>query len=238
MRTHFDMLEDLLTCTSEAQLRLLLNKHVKQLGFDHWVYVANPNGRHTLPYFLSEYPPAWIERYLEKGYASIDPVVAHCRRHAAPLLWTPYGVAGERKNSSKRFFHDAADHGLPVGISSPVHGLGCEWGLLSVAGAEQKTSPITRLHQVACIQLLAAFAHEAGHRFVVAPGNPTVRLTARELEVLKWTAEGKTGWEVGRLLNISERTAIFHLANAARKLGAYGRSQAVARAIALHLITL
>jgi DNA-binding CsgD family transcriptional regulator len=238
MRAHLDMLEDLLTCTSEAQLRLALNKHVKQLGFDSWVYVASPNGRHTLPYFLSEYPPAWIDHYLEKGYLGIDPVVAHCRAHATPLLWTPDGLVGEGKKRSPAFFHDAADHGLKVGISSPIHGLGCQWGLLSVAGTDQKSDPATKLHQLACVQLLATFAHEAGHHFAVAPGKATVHLTARELECLRWAAEGKTGWEIGRLLGISERTVVFHVENAARKLDVFGRRQAVARAIALNLITL
>ena len=52
------------------------------------------------------------------------------------------------------------------------------------------------------------------------------------------TAEGKTGWEIGKLLGISERTVVFHVENAARKLGVFGRRQAVARAIALQLITL
>ena len=59
-----------------------------------------------------------------------------------------------------------------------------------------------------------------------------------EIECLRWAAEGKTGWEIGKLLGISERTVVFHVENAARKLGVFGRRQAVARAIALQLITL
>jgi len=239
MRAHLDTLEALLACKTPDELRRAVGEYAKRLGFDSWVYVANPNGQRALPYFLSAYPAAWVAHYLEKGYMGIDPVVAHCRDHATPLIWNADGPAGQRNGHSPAFFHDAADFGLKVGISAPVHGLGCQWGLLSVAGSEEKTDRRTQLYQLAHVQLLATFTHEAGHRFATAPQTGVnVHLTARELECLRWAAEGKTGWEIGRLLGISERTVVFHVENAAHKLGVFGRRQAVARAIALHLITL
>ena len=125
-----------------------------------------------------------------------------------------------------------------AGVSTPVHGLGCQWGLLSLAGSDERTDRRTKLEQVAGAQLLATFTHEVGHRFATTQSLTNVHLTARELECLRWAAEGKTGWEIGRLLGISERTVVFHVENAARKLGVFGRRQAVARAIALQLITL
>ena len=240
MRAHLDALERLLACTTPDDLRRAVGEYAKRLGFESWVYAASPNGQRAMPYILSAYPAAWIARYVERGYIGIDPVVAHCRDHATPLVWTADGPIGEReRNSVPAFFHDAADFGLKVGISAPVHGLGCQWGVLSVAGADEKVDRRTKLEQVAGVQLLATFTHEAGHRFATAPQTGSnVHLTARELECLRWAAEGKTGWEIGRLLGISERTVVFHVENAAHKLGVFGRRQAVARAIALHLITL
>ena len=76
-----------------------------------------------------------------------------------------------------------------------------------------------------------------GHRFAhTAALPPPPHLTARELECLHWAAEGKTSWEIGRVLGVSERTVVFHLQNAAHKFGVNGRQPAVARAIALGLI--
>ncbi|MBL0162247.1 MAG: helix-turn-helix transcriptional regulator [Xanthomonadales bacterium] len=63
-------------------------------------------------------------------------------------------------------------------------------------------------------------------------------MTARELDCLRWAAEGKTSWAIGQQLGISERTAIFHLSNSARKLGVIGRRQAIARAMSLNLIAI
>jgi DNA-binding CsgD family transcriptional regulator len=239
MRVHLDTLEALLACNTPEDLRRAVGEYAKRLGFDSWVYVANPNGQRALPYFLSAYPAAWVAHYLEKGYIGIDPVVAHCRDHATPLVWNADGPTLDRDRRCPAFFHDAADFGLKVGISAPLHGLGCQWGLLSVAGSDVKTDRRTQLYQLANVQLLATFTHEAGHRFATTPQTGVnVHLTARELECLRWAAEGKTGWEIGRLLSISERTVVFHVENAAHKLGVFGRRQAVARAIALHLITL
>ncbi|WP_397417835.1 LuxR C-terminal-related transcriptional regulator [Phenylobacterium sp.] len=55
------------------------------------------------------------------------------------------------------------------------------------------------------------------------------RLTARERGVLTWVAEGKSDWEIGMILGLSETTVRFHVDNARRKLGAANRTHAVAR---------
>ena len=79
--------------------------------------------------------------------------------------------------------------------------------------------------------------HEAARQFLrTRTPAPLPALTRRERECLLWAAEGKTSWEIGQLLNISERTSIFHLQNATHKLGASGRQAAIARAISLGLI--
>ena len=83
MRAHLDTLEALLACTTPDELRRAVGEYVKRLGFDSWVYAANPNGQNAFPYVLSAYPAAWLKRYVEKGYLGVDPVVAHCREHMA-----------------------------------------------------------------------------------------------------------------------------------------------------------
>jgi DNA-binding CsgD family transcriptional regulator len=56
-----------------------------------------------------------------------------------------------------------------------------------------------------------------------------VMLSRREFESLEWAARGKSAWEIGLILNISRRTAAFHLDNAKAKLGVRTICQAVAR---------
>lgn len=57
----------------------------------------------------------------------------------------------------------------------------------------------------------------------------TAPLTSREAEVLLWTAEGKTAWEAGQILGITEGTVRIHLAHVLDKLKAANKPHAVAR---------
>jgi len=56
-------------------------------------------------------------------------------------------------------------------------------------------------------------------------------LTPRETEILNWIKEGKTSWEIGIILHISERTVNFHASSIKKKLDSNTRSQAVAKAL-------
>lgn len=66
-----------------------------------------------------------------------------------------------------------------------------------------------------------------GNEMCVASLGP---LTPREAEALLWVAEGKTAWEAGTILGITEATTNAHIASAAIKLNATNRPNLVARA--------
>lgn len=55
-------------------------------------------------------------------------------------------------------------------------------------------------------------------------------LTPREAEAVLWVAQGKTSWEAGRILGVSEHTLNAHVVHAAEKLDAANRAHMVARA--------
>jgi DNA-binding CsgD family transcriptional regulator len=61
-------------------------------------------------------------------------------------------------------------------------------------------------------------------------------LSEREKSRWSWTALGKSSWEIGRILRISENTVIFHIKNAMRKLGTSSRTLAAIKAIQLGII--
>jgi DNA-binding CsgD family transcriptional regulator len=52
-------------------------------------------------------------------------------------------------------------------------------------------------------------------------------VTRREAEILRWVREGKTNWEISRILDIAERTVAKHLENAFQTLGVGTRTAAV-----------
>ena len=68
------------------------------------------------------------------------------------------------------------------------------------------------------------------------PAERSVVLTDRENQVLSWAQEGKSNWEIGKILSISERTVKFHMANICDKLEVSNRSHAIAKALRCGLI--
>lgn len=230
-------MQNLLGCETHEQLHRGGGECARKLGYDVWVYAMMPAGSAEVPYLCGSLPSAWYADHFRHGHGAADPVFAHCRRHVAPLAWNVEDHRGEEDLHCPVFFKDAADVGLRHGVSVPVHGFGCQWGVLALASS-RTPPPRGEMRRLGDAQLFAAYVHEAGHRLASAIENEHVRLTERERECLRWTAGGKTGWEISKVLGISERTVVFHLENAARKFGVFGRRQAAARAIALRMISL
>ena len=61
-------------------------------------------------------------------------------------------------------------------------------------------------------------------------------ITARERQVLQWISAGKSNWEIGKILRISEFTVKNHVQNVLRKLSVTSRAQAVTKGIFCGLI--
>jgi DNA-binding NarL/FixJ family response regulator len=88
--------------------------------------------------------------------------------------------------------------------------------------------------------LRALDAALAGRSYVdatLAPASPKGTLTQRELDVLTLLAEGLPHEEIGRRLGISSETVRTHVRKASGRLEASTRTQAVATALRLGLIT-
>ena len=60
---------------------------------------------------------------------------------------------------------------------------------------------------------------------------PAVRISKRERECLLWTSQGKTSYEIGMILGLSENTINNYLATVGRKLGAFNRPHMVGLAL-------
>ena len=85
----------------------------------------------------------------------------------------------------------------------------------------------------AALHLVAIYAH-ARARALIAPsadGRKQTRLSAREIECLKWSSAGKTAWEIGQILSISERAVEKYIGSAGAKLNTVNKVHAVAEAM-------
>jgi DNA-binding CsgD family transcriptional regulator len=85
------------------------------------------------------------------------------------------------------------------------------------------------------LELLAPHLNAAYQR--CAPAVTNVGLTAREQDVLRWLRQGKSNWDISRILDISEHTVKFHLRAVCRKLNVQNRVQVVAFAEKYNLVS-
>lgn len=65
-----------------------------------------------------------------------------------------------------------------------------------------------------------------------------IKLTPKETITLEWCAQGKTSWEIAKIVGCQPTTINFHMENIRRKFDVTTRSQAVLKAWKLNLISL
>lgn len=237
--SNLTLFESLLTCNTVEELHASATAIARKLGFEHFLYGVQVNTSLTRPYrfILSCYPEEWRKHYDNEGYANIDPTVSHCVKNSIPIIWRNEVFKGRKE---ARVRSEARDCGLVSGASFPVHGARGEAAMLSLATARtSREAQKDLLGTMGRAQLLSCYLHEAVQRIVLSKGPialKAINLTQREKECLLWAAEGKTGWEIANIVNISERTVTFHLQNAAQKMGVVNRQQAISRALSMGLI--
>ena len=178
-------------------------------------------------------PRAYKETFQNPTKGRRDPVMQHCKRQSVPIIWDQNTYV---KDGLGDMWEEQARFGYVSGIALALH---MPEGRHFFMGVDRdRPTPVDSLELtrvVADLQLFAVYAQDAAQRILVPkPVDPTLpSLTPRELESLRWTMEGKTAWEVGHVLGITERTAALHVNNATHKLGCVNKHQAVLKALRL-----
>ncbi|MBD8098635.1 autoinducer binding domain-containing protein [Pseudomonas fluorescens] len=207
----------------------------QQLGFDHCAYGLQLPLPLTAPkvIILDNYPDAWRARYSAAHYVKIDPAVLHGRRTQDPLVWSAssFSLAPE-------LWEEANAHGIKVGWSQSHIDLVGAGGMLSVSRCAQPLSPSELADIQSKLVWLVSIAHSSLSRAITHRHRKEQdpNLTFRELEVLKWTADGKSAGEISDILTVSKNTIDFHIKNAILKLKTCNKTAAVVRAAMLGLL--
>ena len=233
--------------TSTAEIGSRLQAVVSHLGFDRFSYVhaRPPLGKRIRSFvpvgstsgkrvheFLATLPDAWIDHYLASDYGDLDPTFQAAVGRVLPFQWREIGGRNDLTSGQRRVLNEASDHGIYHGATIPIHGPDSGLSALNVVGSSAAGFEEAFAQNFRDLIWVAVNTHEAFLSLaedVAEQGR--VRLTDRERDCLLWTARGKTAWEVGQILTISEETVLFHLKNATRKLGVFSKHHAVVKAI-------
>ena len=230
-----EALNTLLKLTSENELFDEIARIAKSLGFEYCsysIYIPVPVLRPTFARF-SNYPEAWREIYKNRHYEDIDPAIQHGLKSTLPVIWSD-----ELFKSVPDFWQEAQKYGLRAGWTHSSRDAKGTVGILSLARSveppeeealtvnEAKMMWLTHLSHLGMTNLLAA-------RLV---SEVKASMTIREKEVLGWTAEGKTAYEIGKILSVAERTVNFHIENVVVKLKSTNKTQAAIKAALLGML--
>lgn len=225
----------LLTAHDEGAFSIALAAASSVLGFEFSAFGMRMPLPVSNPKFImvNNYSHEWQQKYVKEKYLEVDPTVAHGLQSVMPIVWSD-----KLFSTAPEFWEDAKGHGLSVGwaqSSIDVHGA---IGMLTLARSHDALTTAELREQIPRMQWLARMATEGMLRMAAGqrPPEPPIRLTAREIEVLRWTADGKTSQEVGQIMAISERTVNFHINNSLLKLGANNKTSGVIKAALLRLL--
>jgi DNA-binding CsgD family transcriptional regulator len=220
------------------QFRSVVVRFAQQLGFEtvSAMAIVDRVGSDTEFVAVHNTPLAYMKTFEDLSISKRDPIAQHCKRNTVPIVW---GQQNYLDNDAIELWERQAQFGYRNGIAMALHLPEGRHFLLGVdrdQALPNDKGELTRL--VADLQLFAVHAQDTAMRVLISeelrPELPA--LTPREIEVLRWTLDGKTAWEVGALLKITERTAVQHLQNSMKKLHCNSKHQAVLKALRLGLI--
>lgn len=179
-------------------------------------------------------PEEWKERYFTQRYVERDPVITEVMTNVEPFLWSEALEKARADKSQKRIFNEASEFRLNEGMCIPIYGPHRYMAWVTLAGAQLDLAPGSR----AALHVMALYTHNRLAKLLRSGQPPRPNLTQRETECLRWVARGKSDWEIGEILGISERTVHWYIENAKRKLEVATRLQAVISAVTAGLITI
>ena len=232
MHRVFQRFIDLLSSAEDtAGFSEALSVTATALDLSCFAYLALPHRPQGEPRLISTYPSSWTSHYLRSNYQSIDPVIVEALQTVDPFRW---GVDLPSRSSSiaeQQLFDEAAQFGIKFGFTIPIHDGRGPVAALTFA-SDYRSSPFDKsvTGQARVLQLMALYFHAHVRRKLNSATNvAATRLSPRELECLEWASQGKSSWEIGRILGISRHTVASYLESAKEKLGVRTVVQAAIR---------
>ncbi|MBF0346636.1 MAG: LuxR family transcriptional regulator [Magnetococcales bacterium] len=241
-----EIIEKIKNIANIDEFRDSVGNFLSVCGFETWVYTVKLPDSYNEGSFETVHN--WNQEFVDR-YVSMH--VTHCPRfkhlwHSpTPLIYDREFIDQDMKllpyqpKRVKAVIEDIIDFGyLGHGFSLVTHGKHGDKGVLTLQNRDQRQDGLDAIRL--SLHVANAFFPFMHMKYIELrgwrPPGGVFELTQREKECLRWAADGKTSWETGLILKISERTVIFHITNAQRKLMASNKIQAVARAILYNMI--
>lgn len=240
-----DQIQALLRLSSVTRLETALQYFLQEHRFGYYFFILNTSASLTTPrpITLHNLPEHWYRFYQKDDLMQNDPVVQYALHQALPIDWRHLMENGlYNSGEQRRVMTLRADHGLRAGCTVPLSSGVRLFSWLSLATGKDNEDIWQHIRQFTPYALLLGnvlfeslfnLTDVDGDQRQTREARCAMRLNNRERECLIWASEGKTNSEIGQILSISERTVIYHVNHACKKLHARNRQQAVTKAVLL-----
>jgi LuxR family quorum sensing-dependent transcriptional regulator len=210
---------------------------LKPYGFENFILTGlpNPQQRFDQMVVLKHWPQGWFDVYAKEDFVRVDPVIRMCRQTVNPFEWTEAPYDSETEPGAAEVMNRATEFRLSRGFSLPIHGGNGYEACFSMSGVKVDLTARTK----PALHMMALYTFERVRRILgPRPFSFENPLTNREMEVLKWTAIGKTAAEIAEILSLTPRTVNEYAIRATRKMRAQNKTHAVVNAMQHKLIRL
>lgn len=227
-----ELLREIRTAPRAEDLSAVLSDICKRMGFDYFALTHHADVTQAPARIvrLHNYPSRWVAHYDRNAFGISDPVHRASQGSCIGFLWSEIVTMIPLTGSDHRILALGRENGIGNGFTVPVHVPGELPG--SCTFANRSGDPIDEA-RLPLAQLVGLFAFESARRNRgIRPfeQNPP-RLTDRQRDCLIWAGRGKSDWEIGRILGISEDTVDRHLTNARERYGVPKRTMMLVRAL-------
>lgn len=177
--------------------------------------------------FADSLPEGWLKNYIEAGHQNYSPLMRLYHEAVAPFSWSMLDWNGLLTPKQEAWRDDNLRAGIVSGLAIPDRSDG-HLKIISLCGKPCVLAPRDRraLHYAGLEALLRM--HDLGLHADI-PNCPT--FSPRERECLHWIAAGKSDWEIGQILSISDKTVGTHVDRIKHKLRVTTRAQAIVIAL-------
>jgi DNA-binding CsgD family transcriptional regulator len=231
-----ELFEEIERTEGLKELWALMVHYFHEQGFDAVGYVMLDRARtgETVAILEDGFPPEIVHAYAEMGYGVHDATLRVVMSTGRPEA--PSRVAERFKLSREESQHRNIIQGLGMGdaLCLPLFGpLGRDaYGVLSRPRDPDFLNKVkrTELHMAA----------QAGHLKALSmqPRQPIAQhsLSHREVEILRWVAQGKSNSVIAEILSLSAGTVDTYLRRIFEKLDVADRTSAAVKGVSLGLI--
>jgi len=226
-------------CQSSKALRRQLVRFAYLMGFETIDAIAVFDQAHGESEFhgVDNMPADYRLTYEDRRLGQLDPVMQFCKHSSQSIYWNQDTYVSEGMG---RLWEVQSKFGLSAGIALAIHSPG---GRHVFVGMDRdKAVNLKSVERHDLDRIVRSFTlHVQDVAFRIFDPNydrhePQLSLSKTEVELLKWSSDGKSNKEAAQLMNMTETEALAYLTSALRKLNCVSKYHAATKAMRLGLL--